>query len=72
MMARVGYEIISVIPSQRLEGGMTIVPTIEAVGITRPHDVNFSVTVDKVDGWRDALLAAAAQEAAELESVFDA
>lgn len=64
------YTILSVIPSQRLQGGVTVIETIEAVGITIPHEVSFSVSVDKVAGWRDALAAAAAAEAAELESVF--
>jgi hypothetical protein len=66
-----GYEIIAVIPGQRLEGGLRIVETLEAVAITQPHEVNFSVTVDKTGGWKAALVAAVAAEAAELESVFD-
>jgi len=47
------------------------VETIEASGLTSPHDIGFTVTVDKVPGWKDTLLARAADEAAELESLFD-
>lgn len=65
------FEIIAVSTDQRLEGGTRIVETITAVGITRPHDVNFSVTVDKAPDWKAALIAAAQAEADELESVFE-
>lgn len=65
------YTIQSVIPSQRLVGGTRIQETIEAVGVTIPHEVSFSVSVDKTGDWRTALADAAAAEAAELESVFE-
>lgn len=65
------YEIVSVIPSERLEAnGLTIVPTIELVGSSVPHAIGFSVTVDKTEGWKARLEAAAEAEALELESLF--
>lgn len=66
-----GYTIIAVSTNQRLVAGTQIVETLEAVAITSPHEVNFSVTVDKKPGWQDALKAAAQAEADALESVFD-
>lgn len=64
------YEIIGLLPGSRLEAGTRIIDTISATFVTQPHEVNGEVTVDKVEGWRDALIAAVAKEAAELESVF--
>lgn len=66
-----GYEIVAVIPGQRLEGGIRIVETIEAVAFSKPHDISFSVVVDKVEGWKADLAGKVAAEANELESVFD-
>lgn len=66
-----GYTIIGVATGQRLEGGTRIIETVEAIALTTPNNVNFAVTVDKKPGWKEAIAAAAAAEAAELESVFD-
>lgn len=65
------FTILAVIPEQRLQSGTTVVEVVTASGITHPHEVSFSVTVDKVGDWKAALAAAAASEAADLESVFD-
>ena len=66
-----GYELQAVTPSSRLEAGTRIVETLEAVAVTKPHSIQFSVTVDKVAGYSDALHAALAAEAAELEGLFN-
>jgi len=65
------YTNTAVVPSQRLGPGNTPVDIVEATAVTHPHDVMFSVQVDKKPGWKDALAAAARAEAAELESAFD-
>lgn len=65
------FTVIGVAIGSRLEGGIRVVETVEGIGITQPHEVNFSATVDKVPGWKAALQAAMQAEADELESVFD-
>lgn len=64
------FEIIAARPTQELNaaGGLTDVMTADAVTI--PHGVGFTVTVPKTPGWKDELLRLAADEAAELESLF--
>ena len=66
------FTTMAVLFGTRLVGGTQIVETAELTGLSIPHEVSFTVTVDKVDGWKDALLAAAAAEAAEVESLFGA
>lgn len=66
------FEIQSALPTQRLNSAQQLEDVIEAVAVTKPHGVVFSVSVQKVPGWRAMLLARAAEEAAELESLFDA
>lgn len=66
------FEIIAAAPTQELDGAGRLVDVMELTGVTIPHQVNFTVKVPKVGGWRDAALARAAAEAAELESLFDA
>lgn len=64
------FEIIAARPSQRLTAGGDLEDVMTADGVTIPHGVGFTVTVPKTPGWRDALLAQAAVEAQELESLF--
>lgn len=64
------YEIIAAMPSQELTSTGQLRDVMTLTGVTIPHSVNFTVTVPKTAGWREAALAAAAQEAAELEAVF--
>lgn len=66
------FEITAALPSQELDAAGRIVDTMSAAGATIPHGVSFTVTVLKEPGWRDRLLALAAEEARELESLFDA
>lgn len=66
-----GYTVIGVVPSQRLQGGTTIIETIEATAVTTDHEVSISASVDKVGDWRAALAAALQAEADSVESVFD-
>lgn len=67
-----GFEVTAAMPTQELDASQRLVDVMILSGRTIPHSVVFSVTVPKVSGWRDAALAAAAAEAAELESLFDA
>ena len=64
------FTIIAVSTGQRLEAGVRIVETLEAICVTAEHEINYSVTVDKTEGWKERLAAAAQSEADELESVF--
>jgi hypothetical protein len=66
------FEITALIPTQELTPANKILEVMEASGTTIPHGVNFTVTVPKTTNWKAALLEAAAAEAAELESVFEA
>lgn len=64
------YVLTAAIVGSRLEAGTRIVETVEGIFETVPNGIGFSVTVDKVPGYREALAAEAAREAAELESLF--
>lgn len=65
------YDITAVMPTETLDQAQRLVKVIVANGITKPHGVNFTVTVTQEGGWKDALAAAADAEATELESAFD-
>lgn len=65
-----GYTVIGVATGQRLVNGVTIIETLEAVAVTSPNEINFSVTVDKTAGWKEEIAAKLQAEANELESVF--
>lgn len=64
------FEITAAMPSQEIGPTGNLVEIMQVTGITFPHQVSFTITVPKVAGWRDAAIAAARQEAIELESVF--
>lgn len=66
------FEIMGAFPTQRLDASQQIIEVIEATGVTKPHGVSFTIAVDKLPGWRERLLAIAAEEAAELEALFSA
>ena len=65
------FSIIAVSTGQRLDAGVRVVETLEAICVTADHEINYSVTVDKTEGWKARLQAAAQSEADELESVFE-
>ena len=64
------FDVVGVVPTQRLVNGTQLSDVIELTGVTKPHGVMFTVEAAKAPGWKDAILAAAEREAAELESVF--
>lgn len=66
------FEITAATATQELDATGRIVNIMVATGVTVPHSVAFTVQVPKEPGWRDALLALVAREAAELESLFEA
>ena len=66
------FDIIAALPTLDLNESNRLVQMIEATGVTKPHGVEFTVSVQKTPGWKDRLMALAASEAAELESIFDA
>jgi uncharacterized protein YggE len=66
------FEITAALPTQELDAGGRLIDVIEAVGVTKPNGVVFTVRVPKTGAWREALIAAARAEAAELEAIFNA
>lgn len=64
------FEIIAARPEQQLTPGGQLTEVMVADAVTIPHGVNFTVQVPKTHGWKEALIAKATAEAAELESLF--
>lgn len=64
------FEITAALPTQELSATGQLVDVMQITGITFPHNVSFTLTVPKTAGWRDAAIAAAREEALELEAVY--
>lgn len=65
------YEVVGAIATQRLVNGVEIQDVMEVTAVSKPNGVTFTVTVPKSPGWVEAVAAAAAAEAAQVEAVFN-
>lgn len=66
------FEIIAAVPTESFDGAGRPAPVMRVDALSKPHDVSISVTVPKVEGWKENALAQLAAEAAEVESLFGA
>ena len=64
------FEIVSALPSQRLDGAGRVEEIMIVGCVTEGHGISFQVEVPKTADWRDKAVAAARAEADELEAVF--
>lgn len=64
------FEVTAAAPTQELDAAGQLVDVMQVTGLTVPHQISFTVSTPKTDGWRDRILLLAAEEARELESLF--